>query len=390
MLSFIFPLFCHAQSTDTIHVYFDLAVSSLNSQTRSQLDSLAYYDILPTNKKYGIIGYADYLGTEESNITLSQKRADAVEKYLQGLGVRPELIETVTGKGEISREMTGAEGYPTDRRVDIVIGGFKEKPSTPRTISNDGNLWKVYFEEQTTKENSGIKLKPGQDAIIAHLCDYLKKNGKVNIMIAGHAIGKNETVLVSDSRAKYVAFRLNQCGIHQSRIRTVAFGLTQNIPNGSKEDDFRRAIITIDSGIKKPEPAAQPKIDISKVAKNETIRLDNIFFLPGSHMIREESAETLFNLYTTMKFNPTLKINIEGHICCLTNTTEDGYDYDEKEYGLSKNRARAVYEYLTDKGIEPDRMTYEGFGIQQPLKWPERSLADENMNRRVEIRIIDK
>jgi len=276
------------KATDTVKVYFDLAVPKLNSKAMAYLDSLAYYDQLPVNKKYGIVGYADYLGSEESNIVLSEKRAASVQEYLQGLGIKQELIETVIGKGEVSRDMAGNEGYPTDRRVDIIIGGFKEKPKPqPKPV---------------------VPPKP------------------------------------------------------QPAPKVV---------------------------VKTPPPTAQ-KIDISKVAKNETIRLDKIFFLPGSHKIREESEEPLFNLYTTMKFNPTLKIKIEGHICCLTNTNTDGYDYDEREYGLSNNRAKAVYEYLVGKGIDSSRMSYEGFGIKNPLKWPERSLADENMNRRVEIRIIDK
>ncbi len=274
--------------SDTIKVYFDLAVPSLNTTAMSYLDSLGYYNILPVNKKYGIVGYADYLGTEESNVVLSEKRAASVQEYLQGLGIKPEQIETVIGKGEVNRELSGNEGYPTDRRVDIIIGGFKEKPKPqPKPVAPP-------------------KPQPAPKVVI-------------------------ET----------------------------------------------------------PPPTVK-NIDISKVEKNETIRLDKIFFLPGSHKIREESVEPLFNLYTTMKYNPSLKIKIEGHICCLTNTNTDGYDYDEREYGLSKNRAKAVYEYLISKNIDSNRMSYEGFGITNPLKWPERSLADENMNRRVEIRIIDK
>jgi|GEM_PF-719132 len=120
-------LFCcptHAQHPDTIKVYFDLGKPTLSSTAKQLLDSLAYYDILPVRKKYGIIGYADYIGSEESNITLSKQRAASAEQYLLGLGVKKENIETVTGKGEVSRESMTEGGYPTDRRVDIVIGGF--------------------------------------------------------------------------------------------------------------------------------------------------------------------------------------------------------------------------------------------------------------------------
>ena len=272
----------HAGNADTIKIYFDLGVPTLNKTAMHQLDSMAYYDILIPSKNYGIIGYADYLGSEESNITLSQNRAGAVQRYLQGLGIKPQNIETVTGKGEVSRNMPATDGYPEDRRVDIILGGFKTQKPSPQPSP----------------------IPPPPKVVVAE------------------------------------------------------------------------------------KPA--PKIDITNVKKDETIRLDNILFLPGSHRIREESLETLFHLYIVMKDHPTLKIRLEGHICCLKNTTHDGYDYDSQEYRLSENRAKAVYDYLVEKGIDEERLEYKGFGISKPLAWPERSFADENMNRRVEVRILEK
>lgn len=401
LLACICPSMCFAQQqSDTIKVYFDLARPSLNIAAMTQLDSMAYFDLLPVNKKYGIIGYADYLGSEESNVVLSQDRANAISEYLQGLGVKPEFIETVIGNGEINRELTNEDGYPTDRRVDIIVGGFKEtsKSATVASKKKADTMdfsWQVFFEEQTFKQYSGIKPKPGQSEVIEQLCKHLKENGSIKILISGHAAGKNESVLTSLERAEYVKWRLEQCGIGPNRVRYVGVGLTTKIEKGNNFSYSRRVDIKIDDGKHVLIPATKPpvvakKIDITKIAKNETIRIDNIFFLPGSHQIIKESTEALFNLYTTMKFNPSLRINIEGHICCLNNTTGDGYDYDTKEYSLSKNRAKAVYEYLISKGIDKDRMRYEGFGLQNPMRWPERSKADENMNRRVEIRIIEK
>lgn len=267
---------------DTLKVYFELDIPYLNSTAMTHLDSLAYHEQLPVYEKYGIIGYADYLGTDEYNITLSQKRADAVKSYLNGLGINDSQIETVIGKGEVSRSLTAKDGYPTDRRVDIIIGGFRQNTVT----------------------------------------DTVKKKPK-------------------------------------------------------------RVIVN-----KLPKIANE--IDLTKVKKNEVVTLENIYFLPGRHVIRESSFETLFGLYITMRNNPTLKINIEGHICCLKHTTGDGYDFDTQEFKLSYNRAKAVYEYLVSKDIDSTRMSYEGFGISSPLVWPERSLADENKNRRVELRIIEK
>lgn len=380
-----------AGENDTIKVYFNLGVPTLNRAAMQQLDSLAYYDILIPNKNYGIIGYADYLGSEESNVTLSQNRAEAVSKYLQGLGIKHENIATVTGRGEINRNMATGDGYPEDRRVDIVLGGFKEpvRPAAQTVPKSTAPKWSVFFEENTQAENSGLRLRPGQDSVIADLCKYIKKHN-VNVYLMGYYFGKNENVALSVDRANYVEWRLQQCGIRPERIGAAGHGYKE-LPKGGKPGDLRKVDITISGNAPAVQPQKKPtQIDIANLKKDETITLDNIHFLPGSHKITSASEVALFHLYIVMKDHPNLKIRLEGHICCLTNTTHDGYDYDTQEYRLSENRAKAVYDYLVSKGIDKERMEYKGFGISEPLAWHERSLADENKNRRVEIRVTDK
>ena len=390
--------------TDTISVYFNLASPALTTTARSQLDSLAYYNILPPDKQYGIVGYADYLGSEEANIILSEKRAEAVKEYLLGLGIRQDSIALVTGKGEVSRDIIGDEGYPTDRRVDIIPGGFKKTiVNAPggvcwcgkadcayykKTHGTQIGKWQIFFHEQTTKDKGTI-LKPEQERILSGLCNYLKNNG-ARIVISGYSIGNTENITTSKERAAYIKQQLIKCGLDSNKLRTIIVPTLKEPEQGKATAYYHRADISIDS-TKAPTKTARPgSIDLSKLKENEAINLENIFFLPGSHKITDESFTALYNLYITMQDNPTLKINIEGHICCLTNTTHDGYDYDDKEYRLSENRARTVYNYLVKKGISKDRLNYEGFGVKRPIKWPERSLADENMNRRVEIRIVEK
>src|SRR5690606_23482706 len=140
----------------------------------------------------------------------------------------------------------------------------------------------------------------------------------------------------SVDRANYVEWRLVQCGIRPERISPAGHGY-QELPKGGKPGDLRRVDITISGNTPAKPVAKKPaQIDIANIKKDETIRLDNILLLPGSHRIREGSEESLFHLYIVMKDHPNLKIRLEGHICCLKNTTHDGYDYDAQEYRLSE------------------------------------------------------
>jgi len=87
-----------------------------------------------------------------------------------------------------------------------------------------------------------------------------------------------------------------------------------------------------------------------------------------------------------LKADKKLKIQIEGHICCLY---EQEGDTTAGGYKLSVRRAKTVYEYLVDQGIPENRISYKGFSSWRRLR-KEVSAAEEDANRRVEIRIIDK
>src|SRR5690606_21554845 len=129
---FVAPCLCHAGTGDTIKIYFNLAVPALNAAALHTIDSVIYYDILQPGKKIGIIGYADYVGSEQTNAGLSAARAENVKNYLVSMGIASGDIQTVVGKGEIDRPgMTSPDGYAADRRVDIIQGGINTDTTQP-------------------------------------------------------------------------------------------------------------------------------------------------------------------------------------------------------------------------------------------------------------------
>jgi outer membrane protein OmpA-like peptidoglycan-associated protein len=135
-----------------------------------------------------------------------------------------------------------------------------------------------------------------------------------------------------------------------------------------------------------------PRDDINNIASyttGETIRLKNLYFLPQRHAMKLESKPELDKLYEILKTNPTLKIRIEGHVCCIKDF-DDAMDIDNNDNHLSLNRAKQVYIYLVEKGIKPDRLKYVGFGRSKPIIIDEETEEDANANRRVEIRILEK
>lgn len=128
---------------------------------------------------------------------------------------------------------------------------------------------------------------------------------------------------------------------------------------------------------------------LSHLAINETLTLDNILFYPNVSTIIPSSFAQLNDLYDYLKKYSTVKIQLEGHICCTDPHLTSGPVF-EQHLELSTNRARRVYSYLIEKGIDASRLSYKGFASTRPKVYPEKTEADQQLNRRVEVRLLAK
>jgi len=104
-------------------VLFVTGKADLLPIAREKLDKVA--EVLQQqdpSKKIVVEGHTDSSGTEQMNLMLSQKRADAVRTYLVSQGVESARISAV-GKGESSpvADNSTADGRANNRRVEIVV-----------------------------------------------------------------------------------------------------------------------------------------------------------------------------------------------------------------------------------------------------------------------------
>ncbi|WP_298139424.1 OmpA family protein [Flavobacterium sp.] len=129
-----------------------------------------------------------------------------------------------------------------------------------------------------------------------------------------------------------------------------------------------------------PEVATlQDKIELS--TKGTLIRLNDINFHINTFAIMPKSKTTIMDLVRILDKYPKIKIEIQGHICCV--------DKDVKN--LSLDRAKQVKRILVYEGINERRIKVKGFGVSKPkYEIPEKSEFEAAQNRRVEIMILDK
>ncbi len=190
----------------------------------------------------------------------------------------------------------------------------------------------------------------------------------------------------------------NQLNVYACEGKGEKFSKDNSSPEGEPKqrrvDIYFEPVVTLnvaESFLETPKeeaPKTEVKKNIEELSKGETMAIEGLSFVPGRHLILESAVPVLQKLLKTLKDNPKIKIEIQGHVCC-TEGTEDGLDYDTRERNLSESRAKAIYEYLVAKGISKDRLSYKGFGHSKPKEFIEDSPLKEQANRRVEILIIE-
>ena len=121
-----------------------------------------------------------------------------------------------------------------------------------------------------------------------------------------------------------------------------------------------------------PEPA-------SETTTAKPVILKNVFFETGSAALRPESATELNRLKELLEENPELKIRINGHT--------DNVGSEEDNQVLSENRAKAVYDFLVEKGIGRQRLRFKGYGESKPIATNETA-EGRQLNRRTEFEAI--
>jgi outer membrane protein OmpA-like peptidoglycan-associated protein len=122
-------------------------------------------------------------------------------------------------------------------------------------------------------------------------------------------------------------------------------------------------------------------IDVVRSGDEIILRMPNeaITFAYDRADVQSQDFATLNQIAGVLREFPSTAIDIYGH---TDSTGSNAYNQ-----GLSERRAQSVANYLAAQGVDRVRMATRGFGETQLLVNPERSEADRQANRRVEIRI---
>jgi peptidoglycan-associated lipoprotein len=100
--------------------YFDFDKADLSAESRGTLEKDARCVLDQAARGFRVEGNCDERGTSEYNMHLGQRRAEAVKKYLSGLGVTPKAISTVSyGKEKPVCTESTEPCWQKNRRADL-------------------------------------------------------------------------------------------------------------------------------------------------------------------------------------------------------------------------------------------------------------------------------
>lgn len=298
--------------------------------------------------------------------------------------------------------------------LTIICCSFLLNPLSAQKVAKTANdTFSVFFDLNVGSLNKSAqnridsliyldKLIPGSNVMIIGYADYLGSEGHNQKLSEERARNVEDYLLGYNFRKENIKICIGKGEVERNERPRGLIGYPGDrkvdIAIVSKEKTVAKKAVQ-NTGLPKTiappsvtRPSTPAKANVNDIAaynEGETMRIRNLYFLPQRHAITLESKPALDRLYEALKANPTMKIQIEGHVCCIRDY-DDALDIDNNDNHLSLNRAKQVYIYLVERGISADRLKYVGFGRSKPIVAEEETEEDANANRRVEIRILEK
>ncbi len=116
-------------------------------------------------------------------------------------------------------------------------------------------------------------------------------------------------------------------------------------------------------------------VEIQKTMRD----LSNTLFEFNKFNVGEKARGYLDEIVDWLVENPKVNVEIGGHT--------DGIGSQEYNQKLSEQRAKTVYNYFVEHGVNKNRLSYKGYGKTEPIA-DNSTEAGRQQNRRVELKII--
>ena len=256
-----------------------------------------------------------------------------------------------------SSAMTGNYAYSFDDKTDFTIS-----VSAPDYSQAEKQV-KAAYNGANAREDFKLKCTK-VDYVVRGRVTEEDQQTPLRAALIFYEAGKRdaETIVFSDSLSGNFNVTLKTNNSYMVEVEAnMHFFMNDAINFGENE-----ALVVRNYSLKKMETGAK-------------LVIENILFNSGNATLKSQSFESLDRFAELLRKNPNVRIEVSGH------TDNTGSASLNKK--LSKDRALTVKNYLVNKGIEDERITYAGYGFEQPIA-PNTTPEGREQNRRVEIKVI--
>jgi outer membrane protein OmpA-like peptidoglycan-associated protein len=317
-------------------IFFGSGSDKVTPQQVKRMKALAAVLKESSDRTAWIQAHTDSLGSYDFNLELSDRRAQSVYKLLAGAGVDTAQLK-ISSYGEFVpyKNNRTSDGRAFNRRVSIDV----VEPYVPPTI-----------EELQCK-------------ISGQVIDAKTQEPLETIVVFNSLAGQD--TINTDSDGKYEYTMLKETNVE---VRAYA-----------KEHFFVAKLATTKLG-----QEAVVNFSLERAVVGSKMALSNLFFRSGTPLLKSASLKALDGVVGFLNLNDNLTIEIGGHINkpnyppVLENTSS---------FKLSEARAKVVYDYLIEQGIDPKRLEYKGYGNSEMIHPMADNPIQEQRNRRVELKI---
>ena len=335
---------------------------------------LAYYNRDAVIAPYAVLG----IGYQDANLNYGGKESNPTAAIGAGfrwqLGVSPFSIRTEVNMrrtfdggedrnfddytvslgveyrfGKKSRDLGIPSDKPADTDGDGVLDMWDECPDTPAGVSVTSRGCEI---QRIEDDNDNDRVPNSRDD-----CPNTP---------AGSPVDPRGCSLDSDMDG--VPTDRDRCPGSRPGADVNEFGCENDNDNDKVADHHDRCLDT--------RPGV--KVDVYGCEIRDIISLPGVNFQTGSDLLAPGAEDLIEIAAQTLNQNPSILIEVAGHT--------DSQGNDVNNLGLSDRRAKTVYDYLFLYGVDPDRMTFKGYGESEPIA--DNSTAEGRaINRRVELRV---
>ncbi|MEO8483839.1 MAG: OmpA family protein [Acidobacteriota bacterium] len=116
-----------------------------------------------------------------------------------------------------------------------------------------------------------------------------------------------------------------------------------------------------------------------QVVQPRQFTFEDVHFEFDRYTLRADALKILDDAITAMQANPALKLTIEGHTCNIGTA--------EYNLALGERRAKAVRDYLSNRGVAADRLRTVSYGEEKP-QYDNSREETRRLNRRAALVVL--